>query len=751
MFEIKEGNGLYFRNTEDQEPEKLYGFRSQEETQDRKYTLYLYVEIVNGILYGKFGEAKAQSCFARYNQTGGTQNKRMIALWESDKGDKEIHQVLHKLGKFGNFYHWAGEKDVCPLNTNEAYIVESPAGLEKLISDISNAAENKPIIKEERTPWPDVMKVVDEVVDCPRKDFILDLCTRWGKTGTVCNIILKAKERVNIMCSYIGTVRTSYSDEIASFTNYNDILFVDPDNFETSAECIATCFEWLKLDPNHKIFYYLALTGDKDSCFDRRAQGLDTLRDFGTAIFIEEADFGATCDLQAEKIESLKKKMKYKKLYFTTGTSAEKCEGLTKDAYRVYRDYIADVLAKRKQGVKINWKVLNNSGLVESLEDYENAEMENFSEMFTVVNGKLKGEAYFRELFTFLFKKTNLKNNKELRKLKTVDFIDPEAATIIFTAGKIEAHEPLKKIIEQVFDGNAEVVVLNGENTTNKEAEEETKLAIKNANGKPVFIISAGMATRSYSVPQIKNVILLTNGGSFATVQQKIARGLTPWNESHSTCNIIDFRLSYSDDCNLRTYLEGMATNKIDDNEWTDNLIEGIEACDKLTFFEYFKNDIPIRELSKDELKTMMETMSYGKRKAIYFFSREMDNIRQPKVGDIDEELKSIKSILGGNLKGTSSTLDHLEKSHKKMTDEQKAEKKERDQKLQHLAFLFNHPTCFDSGRFDNEIIFNEFKNMSETRKENYEQKLGIDMNTMTDIVNALQRNHVNLDSLFEE
>ena len=122
----------------------LHSFIEPDILKDRAYTLYAFVRVINDILYVKFGEAKKQSIYSRYaTVTGSKDTDRMIAIWKSDKGDKEIHSKL-RIRSNNNRGYSPATKDI--LNTDEAYEIASEAGLRNLLSDITEYAEADEVV-----------------------------------------------------------------------------------------------------------------------------------------------------------------------------------------------------------------------------------------------------------------------------------------------------------------------------------------------------------------------------------------------------------------------------------------------------------------------------------------------------------------------------------------------------------------------------------------------------------------------------
>lgn len=80
------------------------------------------------------------------------------------------------------------------------------------------------------------------------------------------------------------------------------------------------------------------------------------------------------------------------------------------------------------------------------------------------------------------------------------------------------------------------VKVLNGDFTTNKNAEYETTSEINKAKidgKKGMLIIANQMGSRSYSIPEIQATVIAFDRGSVDATSQKVSRCLTPTNKEH--------------------------------------------------------------------------------------------------------------------------------------------------------------------------------------------------------------------------
>lgn len=89
--------------------------------------------------------------------------------------------------------------------------------------------------------------------------------------------------------------------------------------------------------------------------------------------------------------------------------------------------------------------------------------------------------------------------------------------------------EEIVSIAKNALQG-FDVVPVYGEETTNAEAERMVKERIESAEkrGQNVLILSAGMAQRSFSIPQITELFLAYDTGDQGATIQKMSRALTP-------------------------------------------------------------------------------------------------------------------------------------------------------------------------------------------------------------------------------
>jgi hypothetical protein len=129
----------------------------------------------------------------------------------------------------------------------------------------------------------------------------------------------------------------------------------------------------------------------------------------------------------------------------------------------------------------------------------------------------------------------------------------PKDVTMVFagTPNK-EQQEVLVKVFQESLGPQYEVVLINGNETSNREAEELAKKTVARAKreGKKVVFVSKDMGSRSFSVSEIDTVILMFDRGSYATISQKISRVLTPGKTYHGKEKTDGYVISLSLDPN---------------------------------------------------------------------------------------------------------------------------------------------------------------------------------------------------------
>jgi hypothetical protein len=208
---------------------------------------------------------------------------------------------------------------------------------------------------------------------------------------------------------------------------------------------------------------------------------------------------------------------------FASGTNVQRlakgsgrADGIIYTAYSQLED-TEDSIVKRK------FYMLEVASLKAAVEELD----ERVQPSWTKLNGKPNGNKTFHTMLA-----RSLTGEEPLRQelnLSNLTGEQIECFMLLVNADK-KGMKQIKEIYERALP-NYHIKVLNGDYTSNKQAQYETAKEINEARiaGKDgVIIIANQMGSRSYSIPEIQaTVIAYDRGGVDATVQ-KVSRCLTP-------------------------------------------------------------------------------------------------------------------------------------------------------------------------------------------------------------------------------
>ena len=295
-------------------------------------------------------------------------------------------------------------------------------------------------------------------------------------------------------------------------------------------------------------------------------------------------------------------------------------------AFENWKNKIKNMQISRTEFAKTNWYTINNTNMLDLYGKckgelkYSAENLENWKDMFRVINNNLN-ECYYINDIIRLFFDNSLKGSLsvETRKandtlLKIRDWMDSEADTIIFVPIGNNGRDIFATMLKATVGENYNIHILDKNNTTNTECEENSVVYSENArkNLKKCIFVSSMMENCSWPNPYIKNCILLVNNPSYDNICQKIAKTLTPWTDCngklHDTACIFDFRLQYNDITPAEKYITDTLKQKgVYSDKEISEIIEKIESSDKIAFFDTY-NDIEnsLHKLSKDEIRRMI-------------------------------------------------------------------------------------------------------------------------------------------------
>jgi hypothetical protein len=171
---------------------------------------------------------------------------------------------------------------------------------------------------------------------------------------------------------------------------------------------------------------------------------------------------------------------------------------------------------------------------VNSLKDQVEALDEKVQPSWTKIWGKpLANKAFVGQLLESLTGQDTLRTELNLSAMSETPV---DCFMLLVSANKKEMAD-IGRIAERHIP-DWHVKILNGDFTSNKDAEYETTSEInraKIAGKKGVLIIANQMGSRSYSVPEIQATVIAFDRGSVDATAQKVSRCLTPGNTYDGT------------------------------------------------------------------------------------------------------------------------------------------------------------------------------------------------------------------------
>lgn len=427
----------------------------------------------------------------------------------------------------------------------------------------------------------------NEILKLNANVIIMHFCPRYHKTGMILNLIQDQQRKLNIIMSYEHTIHSSYENDNKYYGFNKEIKVINADDLMDSSELLQYMKDY------KKVAIVLFMTGSIDSLLKR----LSKLQKTDVNIYIDEADVAIQTKLSKEKIKQLKKVVKIKKLFIASGTGLHKMIEVVKNFnYNKYekltRAYIQDVLIPRgNKAVEINFIKYRNIG--KFLEVFgENFTYENWNDE-TLKNNRgnlemlfkfffdannffteLKATARAQNLFNLI---NNISNLETFRK----NHFNEEAATILYVGNKNETHSYIKSILDSL---NIPCFIIDSSTTSNADAENAVKGQLKQYP-KTAFI-ATNMANRSFSIPQIKNEIILMNNPSDDSYTQKCYR-IATYSDEFSDFNkgfIWDLTLDKKDD-NLYSIIGPEIERGFEKGYTIDQTLEEIFKDNRVHFY----------------------------------------------------------------------------------------------------------------------------------------------------------------------
>ena len=371
---------------------------------------------------------------------------------------------------------------------------------------------------------------------------LAELCARFGKTIWSGALVKETGKQLTVIVSYVLTSFASFQKDLSGFEQFKDFVVIDTQDNEYQ-EVIDTA-----LDQGKQVVAFLSMcVGSK------RQQRIDYLfgKSVSRMVIIDEADFGVHRSGQATPLLDARKPDDA--IVLMTGTNGDKAASywpIDKTISTVYPELIVEKRLPQKSYPTTlkNFKIdATRHDLVVDVEFYQmdlksavefarQADPEAFMDDGVYLPSWSKFAAYpvkAKGFWTRMLEAVFLGQHgwDELNiDLQTND-VPKQRVAMMFLSGSIHNNN-LKQtamLAQQALPGY-QVVPIYGDEMSNKTAETEVKESIEKARreNQSVLLLSAGMASRSFSVGEITELYLAYDSGDNGATIQKISRALTP-------------------------------------------------------------------------------------------------------------------------------------------------------------------------------------------------------------------------------
>lgn len=490
-------------------------------------------------------------------------------------------------------------------------------------------------------------KIVSDII-AGNKVLGCELSPRFGKTAwslDVFNSLSSLGYQYMILPCYILTAHSSFKKEINCFRDFSDLIFID----DKDAEFV----EKINNNKDKKLVISVSLHTPEESRI--KYDAITSLDSKKKIAFIDEADFGAHTNNSKEIIDKLNIDTKI----IMTGTAIERAiAGYNVSSIHKW-SYVDMLLLKKNNHPIINsyFKEGEREWAVESCTDIVEPRLykiklpnaaklqKQMPEILQASWHKLLSDVQKNaDTLSALMRALFLKDNSDIPDMTSVNFSSISPARVVMIFGGFDnkkQHNAFTKSLQSWLGDGFVVKNINGDETTNRKAENEAKKIVAEAKktGKRVVFVSKDMASRSFSVSEIDTVFLMYDRGLVSQTVQKASRAFTPGktyvNESKDFAAIVS--LSFD---NNRTeidpidmYIADEAYRITEDEESMQDSIKRI--CNTVNIFQ---NDFTIHDTVKINADAYAESLL------------NQSSIMKDLIGSVDFSIDSLEKFISKGL-----------------------------------------------------------------------------------------------------
>lgn len=462
----------------------------------------------------------------------------------------DVTEYAEKIGR--NYVHGKVDDKIRPVigfrkgSTGEVHELSASEIRVKVNKFLAKLGQTLPAAGLTQNQYSAAENVIQAIQESKRT-IVAELCARFGKTIWSGSLVRETNAQLTVVASYVLTSFASFEKDLSSFEQFKDLVLIDTAN-EDYQEVISTA-----ITQGKQVVAFLSMCSGSN-----RQKRIDYLFGINVSrlVVIDEADFGVHRANQSTPLIRARKDNDV--VILMTGTNGDKAASIWPVDHYLSVTYPELLIEKRVASVNFSKTLVyfevahKRHDLVVDVEFYQmnlasvvdialTAEPDAFIQdgIFLPSWSKfaaqpVKAKGFFTNMLQAVFEGKGGDDSLNVdyqtgRKAK-----EGIKVAMMFLPGSTTNDNLLeiKPIAEQALRGFDIVLVSGAEDISNATAERDVKEAIERAekNNQHVLILSAGMAQRSFSIPQITELYLAYDTGDNGATIQKMSRTLTPYN-----------------------------------------------------------------------------------------------------------------------------------------------------------------------------------------------------------------------------
>jgi len=460
----------------------------------------------------------------------------------------DVTEYAEKIGR--NYIHGKVDDKIRPIigyrkgSTGEVHELPASEIRVKVNKFLAKLGQSLPVAGLTQNQYNAAENVIQAIHDSKRT-IVAELCARFGKTIWSGSLIRETNAQLTVVASYVLTSFASFEKDLSSFEQFKDLVLIDTANDDYQEVIDAA------VSQGKQVVAFLSMCSGSN-----RQRKIDYLFGVNAArlVIIDEADFGVHRSNQSTPLIEARKDNDV--VVLMTGTNGDKAASIWPVDHYLSVTYPELLIEKRINSgntsnalqhfkvdptrhdlvVDVEFYQMNLASVVEIA---RTAEPDAFIQdgIFLPSWSKfaaqpVKAKGFFTNMLQAVFEgkggddSLNVDYQTE-RKAK-----EGIKVAMMFLPGSTTNDNLLeiKPIAEQALRGFNIVLVSGAEDMSNATAERDVTEEIEKAekNNQHVLILSAGMAQRSFSIPQITELYLAYDTGDNGATIQKMSRTLTP-------------------------------------------------------------------------------------------------------------------------------------------------------------------------------------------------------------------------------